>query len=210
MKQKIHDKIRETIDGSKHLTQRELAERMGLNPAAVNRMLYGARKIKIEEIPIIENYLGIKLEIHAPDVMPAFSNSRPRGFSDQPQETFDVSDIPLPQQVPVRGYDPEEKIIDWVLRHPAQFGIKDAFACYMQGEDMVPRYFEGELVYIHPGRPAAPDKDCLIKLISGKILIRRLVARDEVSITVRQFRPEKESRIKNRDIAALYAVVGRG
>ena len=31
---------------------------MGLNPAAVNRMLHGARAIKVDEVPVIEEYLG--------------------------------------------------------------------------------------------------------------------------------------------------------
>ena len=63
MNHRIYEKIREILETTPGLTQKGLAERMGLNPAAVNRMLYGRRNIMAEEIPMIEDYLGVRLEL---------------------------------------------------------------------------------------------------------------------------------------------------
>lgn len=78
---RIHDRLRQILENTPGLTQRGLAERMGLNPAAVNRMLYGRRNIMAEEISIIENYIGQKLDVHTSTV----SQVR-RGVSDVPQQ----------------------------------------------------------------------------------------------------------------------------
>lgn len=80
---KIYEKIREKIETTPGLTQRGLAEKMGLNPAAVNRMLYGRRNILIDELPIIEHYLGMRLADDA---------ARLRGMSDVPLEEYQGHD----------------------------------------------------------------------------------------------------------------------
>lgn len=77
---RIHDRIRHVLETTPGLTQRGLAERMGLNPAAVNRMLYGRRNIMAEEIGIIENYLGQSLDLHTAN------DAKNRGVSDVPQQ----------------------------------------------------------------------------------------------------------------------------
>lgn len=79
---RIHDRIRHVLETTPGLTQRGLAEHMGLNPAAVNRMLYGRRNIMAEEIAIIENYIGQKLDLNTGVV----AEPRARGVSDIPQQ----------------------------------------------------------------------------------------------------------------------------
>ena len=78
---RIHDRLRHILETTPGLTQRGLAEQMGLNPAAVNRMLYGRRNIMAEEIPIIENYIGQKLDLYF-----SAEGSAVRGLSDVPQQ----------------------------------------------------------------------------------------------------------------------------
>src|SRR3989338_6069220 len=105
MNHRIHDRIRELLEITPGLTQKGLAERMGLNPAAVNRMLYGRRNIMAEEIPIIEDYLGVRLDLSsAPTANIEYRQTpRPlasrRGFSDVPAPAPEAP----PQVVPVYG-----------------------------------------------------------------------------------------------------------
>ncbi len=63
MSTRLHEKIRILLETTPGLTQRGLADVMGLDPAAVNRMLYGRRGIQAEEIPVIEAYLGQALDL---------------------------------------------------------------------------------------------------------------------------------------------------
>lgn len=218
MAHRIHDKIRETLENSPHLTQRGLALRMGLNPAAVNRMLYGQRRIMAEEIPIIEAYLGVKLDLQYPQ------DSKPQRI-----RRSMVTDAPAPFEslapVPVYGYaagsDEASKgegglnlangeVVDWVQRHPSQIGVRDAFAIYVFSDSMEPRYFRGELIYVHPGRPPEPNRDVVIEMKSGDAYIKRLVKMGDAKIRVRQFNPPADADIATKDVKAVYTVIGRG
>lgn len=215
--QRLHDKIREILENTPGLTQKGLAERMDLNPAAVNRMLYGERKIKADEIPLIEDYLGVRLDLSAPSNFeyPQKGSGR-HGVSDVPAAGI----APLSKPVPVYGYAAGSlakglnlangDIVDWVTRHPAQFGIPDAFAIYVFSDSMEPRYFRGELVYVHPGRPPEMNRDCIIEMKNGDAYIKRYLRQTDDKIRVAQFNPPEEKEIRKEDVKAIYAVVGRG
>lgn len=194
MNNRLHDKIRAALESVPGLTQKGLAERMGLNPAAVNRMLYGQRNIMAEEIPVIEDYLGIRLAL-----------SEKSGAVPEIRQ-----DNNLPTPVPVYKSSGGGKAVDWVARHPAQTGIANAFAVYVASDAMEPRYFQGELVYIHPGRPPETNRDCLVILKSGIMQVRRFLRQDAESLHVAQFHPPQEETFSAKDVGAVYAVVGRG
>ncbi|MCE9507075.1 MAG: helix-turn-helix domain-containing protein [Alphaproteobacteria bacterium] len=229
MNQRIYERIREILETTPGLTQKGLAERMGLNPAAINRMLYGRRNIMAEEIPMIEDYLGVRLELSAP-VVPANIEYRQearhqpgrRGFSDLPAQPLPSSPEAgaAAHMVPVYGYAAGSlqkglnlsngDVVDWVIRHPAQFGITNAFAVYVFSDSMEPRYFRGELVYIHPGRPPEMNRDCIIEMKNGDAYIKRFLRQGEDRIRVAQFNPPEEKDIPKDEIKMVYAVVGRG
>jgi phage repressor protein C with HTH and peptisase S24 domain len=212
---RIWEVIRHIIETKPGLTQRGLAERMGLNPAAVNRMLYGQRKIMAEEIPIIEDYIGEKLDLHYPQER---QGSAKRGFNEAPGKE------PGADRVPVYGYAAGSgelggkgglnlangEVIDWVARHPAQIGIGNAFAVYIVSDSMEPRYFRGELVYVHPGRPPDANRDCVIEMQNGDAFIKRLLRHGGDRIRVQQYNPAEEKEIMLSNIKAIYPVIGRG
>ncbi len=56
------------------------------------------------------------------------------------------------------------QVIDTVRRPPALKGIEDAFAIFVTGTSMEPRYFEGDLLFVHPTRPPEPGCDVLVEL----------------------------------------------
>ncbi len=217
---RIHNRIKEILEKTPGLTQRGLALKMGLNPAAVNRMLYGRRAIKAEEIPVIEDYIGVRL-----DVSGAAQNFEYRQESPAPVRPgeAEISAPPEVRAVPLvpvygdatGGLDKglglvQGKVVDWVQRHPAQMGIRDAFAVYVTSDSMAPRYYRGELLYIHPGRPAEQGKDCVIAMKNGDARIWRLVRQGEDCVRVGQFTPPLEQDILPAEIKAIYTIVGRG
>jgi phage repressor protein C with HTH and peptisase S24 domain len=224
MIQHVHERIREILETRKDLTQKGLAERMGLNPAAVNRMLYGRRNIMAAEIPVIEDYLGVRLNLVASDPLENIEyrqdrKSYPpaaRGFSEAAQQAaFHSPDRMFFPPVPVYKLNEaaeflQEHAVDWVQRHPAQFGIQDAFALYVSSDAMEPRYFRGELVYVHPGRPPEAGRDCLVLPETGGAFIVRLIQETEKHFHVLQFKPLQKKDIARNTVRAIYAVVGRG
>lgn len=219
MPTRLCQKIRHALETTPGLTQRGLARRMGLNPAAVNRMLYGRRNIMAEEIPVIESYLGISLDVGLTQNRPEQeyrqgASSPPKGFSDAPParelEDSVASYVPV-RAAPLLAPDaPAMPPIGWALRHPAQLGVRNAFAFYVPSDDMEPRYFRGELLYLHPHRPPETARDCVLALADGTTIVRRIAGTGAKCLRVLQFNPVLEKDILEKDIAAVYAVVGKG
>jgi len=59
-------------------TQRGLADALGLDPAAANRLTKGTRRLKASELPLVERYLGE----HAPDRVESFADGPPPAPAD--------------------------------------------------------------------------------------------------------------------------------
>lgn len=213
MAQRLHEKIKQILQATPGLTQRGLAEAMGLDPAAVNRMLYGRRGIMAEEIPVIEAYLGQRLQAAGGGMMPMQPQSLPRGLAEAgPQAPLSAAASAAMPVIPVYAFGDAQRLapLDYVARHPLQAGIADAFAYYIPDDALAPRYFTGEIVYVHPTRPPAAARDCLVLHADGAVTLARLVAQTETKIRVQSFAPAKEKDIPRKNIAALYSVVGRG
>ncbi len=208
---RIYDKIRETLDNTPGLTQRGLAEHMGLDPAAVNRMMYGRRKISVEEIPQIEAYLGITLSLRPIDGdMPTQNPSTNlRGVSDS--ATAPRLTPPAHAQIPVYSFSQDgRKLIDWTDPHPQQIGLDGAFAMYVDDSLMEPRYYPGELVYLHPGRPLQSGRDALVDLGQGAPFLCRVKDVTGDGFIVDIFKPQQQQKISRSEVNFAYTVIGRG
>lgn len=221
MPQRLHEKIRHILSATPGLTQRGLAEAMGLDPAAVNRMLYGRRGIMAEEIPVIEAYLGQSLHVAAGGPFAPQRESLRRGLSDAgTQAPLAENGAPAMAQtggaslpvIPVYAFGDMQRRtpLDFVPRHPQQTGIADAFAYYMPDDAHAPRYYAGEIVYVHPTRPPLPACDCVIVEAEGRVRLARLLAQTAQHIRVQDFNAAEEKDIPRKNISALYSVVGRG
>lgn len=234
---KLYIRIRDIIENTPGLTQKGLAKAMGINAAAVNRMLHGQRNIMAEEIPVIERYLGVKLDISDEEHVSSNNSAggvydfaqglhsknaaakRSRGFSDVPSPTLQIMPVAFQDHTKVLMpvyplFAIGERAVDWVLRHPLLVAIDDAFAIYVASDDMEPRYFRGELVYLHPGRPPEDNRDCLVVLNSGEATLRRLTAQSASDVTLEHYHAHDnkplQTVIARSDIKIIYAVVGRG
>ena len=221
MTQDMHKWIKSVIDTTPGLTQKGLAEAMSLNPAAVNRMLHGARGIKVTEVPVIEAYLGQSWqdqEIERKFIPHRTRNADVYGAAQPARHPVENNGFGQ-NAVPVFGIEQKDgggilldhdKPVDWVSRHPSQNGLDGAFAFYIFADDMQPRYFPGELVYLHPGRPPARNRDCLIKFNDGQALVRTFLQRDGQNIVVRQYNLPNDTTISMDGVEAIYSVLGRG
>lgn len=198
---KLHEQIKVILARTPGLTQKGLAAHLNLNPAAVNRMLHGQRKILAEEVPLIEAYLGQTLSDHR-------GNDRMTGgVVSVPAMGAQLPPVPVYNQNLGRH---ERDPVDFAPRVPALNGIRDAFALYVDDEAMAPRYEVGELVYIHPGRPPERGRDCVIELQDGRLIVRRFVAQGRQGVELETFAPPRQEEINRAEILGVYAVVGRG
>lgn len=87
-------------------------------------------------------------------------------------------------------------------------GVTNAFALYVVGETMEPRFFPGELVFVNPNRPLTRHCFVAIEMTDGRGIIRQFVRRSEAETIVRQLNPDKQTHLRPADVKRLCRIVG--
>lgn len=107
-------------------------------------------------------------------------------------------------------------IIDTIPRPMNLAGAPKAYAVYIVGDSMEPRYYSGELAHIHPGKPVTIGAFVLVQIRpdhdgdTPKAVVKRLIKRSATKITLEQYNPPKKFDIKTDDIVSIHRVVGSG
>lgn len=108
------------------------------------------------------------------------------------------------------------EIIDYIQRPAFLAGTPGAYALYVSGESMEPRYHAGELIYIHPRRPILPGSYVVVQFWKDEAhgmpaaWVKQFVRRNEKVTIFRQFNPKKELPIPTKRILTVHKVVGSG
>lgn len=107
-------------------------------------------------------------------------------------------------------------IIEWIDRPANLRGVPDAYAVYISGSSMEPRYHPGELAHIHPHKPVTIGAYVLVQKLSKEpgepplAVIKRLAKRSGNRIVLEQFNPPRTFEIKADEIVSIHRVVGSG
>ena len=102
----------------------------------------------------------------------------------------------------------EEQPIDWTFRPADLQGVNDAFAVFVSGDSMVPKYKNGDLVYVHPTRSITKNRYVLVETTEHKGFIKQFVSWQEDTLIVQQFNPMQEVRIPKETVLRLMLVIG--
>lgn len=198
-------------------SQRGLALALGVDPTAVSRLLSGQRQLKLHEVPKVEAYLfgSTELEPQKGTTQNGVSSvtSSPAGVA------FDRSLPPLRVMGLVEtGPDGwslfNGEVIDTIPRPSILAGAKDAYAVYIVGTSMEPRYFAGEAGFVHPGKPVTAGSFVLVQLkpkIEGdapRAVLKRLVRRSGSKVVLEQYNPARTFDLKAEEILSMHRVVG--
>jgi hypothetical protein len=108
-----------------------------------------------------------------------------------------------------------------VQRPAGLAGAKTAYAVYIQGDSMSPRYEPGELAVVDPRKPPSPGDDVIVQLIGDEertgeatpvacALIKRLVRRSASYIELRQFNPPLTFRVEMDRVVSVHRVMPIG
>ncbi len=97
---------------------------------------------------------------------------------------------------------------EFVSRPSGLDGVANAFALYVDGDSMEPRYFAGEVLYVNPNRPISRNCFVAVELRDGQGLIKQFVKRSDDTVMLRQFNPAKDLRLATRDVKRMYRITG--
>lgn len=144
-----------------------------------------------------------------------------------PENAIRAPDAPirtntLPLDVPVYGvavggdsgdFSLNGDVVDRVRRPPGLTDNRAAFAVYVRGDSMEPRFYQGDLLYVDPIRPARSGDDVLVELKParpgepGPAYIKQLVTQTPLRVVLRQFNPAKEIIIPGERILRVSKIL---
>ena len=220
-------------------TGQGLANSLGINKSRISEIIGGRRGVKADEIITISNYL----EMSEREVISLLSGQLPSlvGISEPPSPgllqdaqprryagTFvpDPKDLPppstMPVDVPVYGsvvggadgdFEMNGDVIDRVRRPAGLTNARNAFALYVVGTSMQPRYDEGDLIFVHPGRPAVVGSDVVVELHAKdefnrpKALLKRYRGKTPTLLLLEQLNPLAEIEIPLDEVKQVLRVL---
>jgi transcriptional regulator with XRE-family HTH domain len=191
------------------MTQLDLAKALDVSQSAVAQWESGRSFPSEDVVP----RLGKLLEI---DIAPGEDRRRSgaRGFMSGFQRPL----LPI-TGLPVRD-DPELVLLDGrdygqIPAPPQLESVPGAAAVYARGHSMEPRYFPGELVYLHPDKAPNPGDFVFVALKQPGFAapvgyIRQYLGEDLVHIRLRTLNPRKDHLLPREALVAINTIVGSG
>ena len=200
-------------------TQADLARHLRLAPSAVSRMLKGERQMKQLETVQIAAFLGVApdevLRHAVAETLPS-SIDRPRAGRGRPPAAPSTSTRSA-DLIPIRsagrgGADQamflEDGPIGYTSRPSNLAGVRAAYAIYMVGDSMDPRYEQGWLLHVNPFKPPTRGRDVVVYKKGQAVLIKQFVGWEGDTLVLRQLNPPEILRIPRPEVEECHLIVG--
>ena len=100
--------------------------------------------------------------------------------------------------------------IDYVPSPAALDKVKDAYALFVTGSSMEPRYFAGDVIFVHPHKPVRQGDHVVIQeaLHGGTVVsVKRFERFTDGHIVTTQYNPLAEVRFRRETVDAMHRVL---
>lgn len=87
-------------------------------------------------------------------------------------------------------------------------GVKEAYAVYMVGDSMQPRYRAGWLLYVNPFKPYRTGRDVVVYKVNGAVLVKEFVRANDAEIIVQSLNPPTEIVIPREQVREIHLITG--
>jgi phage repressor protein C with HTH and peptisase S24 domain len=212
-------------------SQADLARHLRLAPSAVSRMLKGERQMKLLEAVQVAIFLGVSQDevlrhagatIDAPP-RPSVGLAEPERRRGRPSRIAAAGAAaasttpPRDESIPIRsagrgGGEQEMFLADGPIGYTARpanlNGVRGAYAIYMVGDSMEPRYEQGWLLHVNPFKPPKRGRDVVVYKRSQAVLIKQFVRWEADALVLRQLNPAQELRFPREEVIECHLVVG--
>ncbi|KJV08351.1 hypothetical protein VZ95_18330 [Elstera litoralis] len=197
------------------LTLEQLAEAAETSHQQIMRLERGERRLTLDWMIRLAAPLGVEPRDLLPDA------ATPRPISSAPKPARAPRALAggglAPDLIPVRGAARggleqemflEDGPIDYAARPPCLAQVRDAYALYVVGDSMVPRFRPGMLLFVNPHRPARRESAVVVIKHDSVVLIKEYVELKEDRLILHQHNPDCFLEISRNDIASFHCVVG--
>lgn len=109
-------------------------------------------------------------------------------------------------------------IIDYVVCPPSLENVAGAYAVYIDGESMFPRFKAGETVWVHPGKPARRGDDVIVQIRPDDDddgsppwgYVKEYVGRHGNRLVLHQYNPPSEIEFDIDEVLTIHPIVLAG
>lgn len=207
------------------LTQQQVADELGVKRPTVSQWENNLEKPGRERLLAFADLCGVTIEqLTKNGIDDVTIPPKATGATISEATAADVGELrfqEMPRNVPVLGtaagggegdFILNGDIAEYVRRPPGVANAPQIFAVWVTGDSMHPRYTEGDLIYVHPGRRPKIGDYVLIEMVpttdgSRPAFIKRLLRRSEEAIVVEQFNPAREVTFDARTVAHIYRIL---
>jgi phage repressor protein C with HTH and peptisase S24 domain len=191
------------------LTIAELAVQIGMQPHTLRRYTRHEAEPKLEIAEKVAEVLGVSIDdvlgteigtVKMEEVV-ASNNKNGRRIpvygAAQGGVGFDITQVDTP--------------VDSIIAPEYLDSCPDPYGVYVVGESMEPRFFAGEILLVHPGKPVRTGDWVVVQFRAGPethAIVKRFVRAANGHVVLQQLNPDKELRYDRADIVAIHKVVG--
>jgi phage repressor protein C with HTH and peptisase S24 domain len=198
-------------------SQADLSRHLGLAPSAVSRMLKGERQMKLLEAVQVANFLGVTqdevLRRAGEEGPPPSPEPARRGRPPRVAPAFLQRQDSMPIRSAARGGGEQQMFLEdgpigYTPRPANLAGVRDAYAIYMVGDSMEPRYMAGWLLHVNPFKPPTRGRDVVVYKTDQAVLIKTFVGWNDDALVLHQLNPDETFRLLRAEVAECHLVVG--
>ena len=200
-------------------TQADLARHLGLLPSAVSRMLRGERQMRLLEAVQVAQFLGVSQDevLRRAGEAGADTPPEPARRGRPPRFAAPLSPVPIQETMPIRSAARgggeqrmflEDGPIGYTPRPANLAGVRDAYAIYMVGDSMQPRYEQGWLLHVNPFKPPTRGRDVVVYKNDQAVLIKQFIGWSDDALVLHQLNPDETLRIPRGEVAECHLIVG--
>jgi phage repressor protein C with HTH and peptisase S24 domain len=198
------------------LTLEQLGAVLGTSNQQISRLEKGERRLTVDWLLRFAK----ALQVDPDDLLdPADRLRGPRASGDDdmrqpignPSAASGLSDR-IPVLGAARGGADQEMYlddpIDWVHRPTMLRDVRGAYAIYVVGESMTPRYRPGTLLFVNPFKPPRWENGVVIQMLDRTVLVKEFLGFTPQELKLLQYNPETELTLQRETISVVHTVVG--
>lgn len=206
-----------------HLTQKNVADALGVNRVSVTQWENGDAKPSIERIAELAKLFGVSTDA----ILTGTPLNTALPIANKKNDVIPANvELPsrqyMPQDVPVMGtaacnadhgsFKLDSSIIDYARRPPGLLTAKDVYALYVEGDSMEPRFTAGDLVFVHPRKPVRIGDSVVVQIAKSEnepieAMIAVLSKRTSHEVFLQKYNPNKIISFDNKNIVAIHKIL---
>ena len=184
------------------ISAKDLADQIGRQAQTLRRYVRHEAEPKLEVAEAIAEALGCTVDEvlgveGVSSSKPSDSRMLPVYGAAQGGVGFDITDVREP--------------IDSIEAPPYLQNSVDAYAVYVAGDSMAPRFNPGEVVFVHPGKPFKANDSVIVQFEDDKAdhaIIKTYKKMDDKKIFLSQFNPDKNLSYQRSQVKCVHKIIG--